>query len=171
MDCLRKPWPWEYFTMENIIFFYWIVLTNPICIIYNNFNLPAGVYDSPEYKTTPGTFFLWHPLGRSVSSGFCSVTDLMILDKRFPYHVFGSHGVHTFKAGRNQWSCSVGPLPDVHSSVQNTWMLFLRLLTPTLYSRFSMHPSDSPRYYSHVFHVRLRLHVVHVTVELIRQLV
>jgi hypothetical protein len=62
----------------------------------------------------------------------------MILDKRFSYHVLVDMAVHTFKAGRNQCSCSVGPLPDVHSSVQNTWMLFLRLPTPTLYSRFSM---------------------------------
>ena len=43
-------------------FFYLIVLTNPMCIIQKNFNLPVGVYDSPEQETAPGTFFLLHPL-------------------------------------------------------------------------------------------------------------
>ena len=112
----------------------------------------------------------------------------MILDKRFSYHVLVDMAVHTFKAGRNQCSCSVGvhcPMPIVapripslyssyaHSSTQNTWMLFLRCppLRCILASLFPMHPSDSPRYYSHVFHVRLRLHVVLVAVEMARQLV
>ena len=62
LDCPRNTGSWANLTIKRLNFSYLIVLTNPICIIKKNYNLPAGVYDSTEQETAPGTFFLLHPL-------------------------------------------------------------------------------------------------------------